>query len=427
VLCGKWQIGRLLGVGGMSTVYEAVHRNGRRVAIKILHPELSSNTRSRQRFLREGYIANRVGHPGAVTILDDGVADDGTVFLVLELLRGQTLGDRLRRSGALPASEVLACTDRVLDILASAHEHGIIHRDVKPDNLFLTHDRTLKLLDFGIASVRELSIAGIEPTGAGAALGTPAFMAPEQAMGCRDPIDHRADLWALGATMLTLLTGRHIDATGERPLGAPSDVELPGAVSPHLDVALAKIIDVALQFDRSRRWADARCMQRALRRCGLPELELPSPSLPTDSGVPDVTGGQTLTPPTESLVQGAEGAVSSGKVSSRSHRTLSAGIAIGVLVGVIVLPVTRSRQSVPAVALPEVSRLLDVSPPSLAQPVASPVIVPLPAWNQSTETVGAIAREARRRRDAGRGKGPASVKRAHPVSLTSDEILDRRE
>src|SRR5260221_3817473 len=223
VLCEKWQIGRLLGVGGMSTVYEAVHRNGRRVAVKILHPELCLSERARQRFLREGYIANRVGHPGAVTILDDGVADDGTVFLVLELLHGQTLGDRLRRMGQLPSGEVLACADRVLDVLAAAHGHGIVHRDIKPENLFLTYERTLKVLDFGIASVRELSAAGFEATRSGAALGTPAFMAPEQADGRGAPLDHRADLWALGATMFTLLTGRHVqNAGGEAgPPGAP--------------------------------------------------------------------------------------------------------------------------------------------------------------------------------------------------------------
>src|SRR5687767_11104726 len=131
LLCNKWRLARILGCGGMSVVYQAVHRNGKQVAIKVLHPELAVRSSTRRRFLREGYIANRVGHPGAVSVLDDGVDDDGTVFLVMELLEGETVGAQLKRLPALHTHEqVLAVADCVLEVLSAAHEAGVVHRDV---------------------------------------------------------------------------------------------------------------------------------------------------------------------------------------------------------------------------------------------------------------------------------------------------------
>ncbi len=158
-LKGKWRLDQLLGVGGMAAVYAATHRNNKRVAIKVLHPELSFNAAVRQRFQREGYVANMVQHPGAVSVDDDDLGEDGCAFLVMELLDGETLEARWERKGKrLPTTEVLAFTDRVLDTLAAAaHARGVVHRDLKPENLFFTRDAQMKVLDFGIARVRELS------------------------------------------------------------------------------------------------------------------------------------------------------------------------------------------------------------------------------------------------------------------------------
>jgi serine/threonine-protein kinase len=270
LLCDKWRVRRVLGLGGMSTVYEAVHRNGNRVAIKVLHPELSHCPRTRRRFLREGYVANRVGHPGAVAVVDDVVTAEGLVFLVMELLEGESLGARLRRLATpLPPREVLAITDCALDVLACAHARGIVHRDIKPDNMFITHGGSLKVLDFGIARVRDLIDLGADVTGSGSLLGTPAFMAPEQARSTLGDVDPRTDLWALGATMFTLLTGRHVHqgpsshdvliAAGTEPADSI------GIVSPNLDPHLVEVVDRALRFDKQQRWADARSMQRALK------------------------------------------------------------------------------------------------------------------------------------------------------------------
>src|SRR5258708_36403963 len=139
-LRGKYTIDKVLGVGGMAAVYRAVHRNGHRVALKMLHASISSNADLRGRFLREGYVANTVDHPGAVRVTDDDVAEDGSVFLVMELLEGHTVEAwAASRPGArLTPGEVLGVADQLLETLEAAHAKGIVHRDLKPENLFLT-------------------------------------------------------------------------------------------------------------------------------------------------------------------------------------------------------------------------------------------------------------------------------------------------
>ena len=189
----KYTLGRLIGSGGMATVYEATHRNGHRVAIKILHADVSASEDLRARFLREGYVANKVEHPGAVRVLDDDTAEDGSVFLVMDLLEGETLDARTKRfGGRLPALDVCTLAYEVLDVLAAAHDKGVVHRDVKPENLFLTVDGVLKVLDFGMARVL-LEPAEGTATRAGMMIGTPAFMAPEQALGQSARVDGRTD------------------------------------------------------------------------------------------------------------------------------------------------------------------------------------------------------------------------------------------
>ncbi len=209
VLRDKWRLDALLGVGGMAAVYAATHtNNGRRGAIKLLHPELAVNTEVRSRFLREGYAANKVEHPGTVAVLDDDVTEDGAVYLVMELLEGETLEARRDVTGVLEPAFVLPIIDKILDVLVAAHPKGIIHRDLKPDNIFLGSDGAVKVLDFGIARVREASGTGRQTMANAGPMGTPAFMPPEQARGRWSEVGPRSDLWSLGATMFTLFTGR---------------------------------------------------------------------------------------------------------------------------------------------------------------------------------------------------------------------------
>jgi serine/threonine-protein kinase len=269
-LLGKWTLDRLIDVGGMGAVYEATHRNGNQVAIKILHPELSSDTETRTRFLREGYVANKIGHPGAVSVLDDDTAEDGSVFLVMELLVGESLERRVARNGnRIDSATLLAIIDPVLDVLAAAHAHGIIHRDIKPANIFITRDGQAKILDFGLAHVRERTF-NARLTRTGMVMGTSTYMPPEQARAQWKMVDARSDIWAVGATMFRALTGRHVHHHAvtqiERMLAAMSQrAPLLKAVDPSIPGGVALLIDRALAFQRRDRWADARSMQKALR------------------------------------------------------------------------------------------------------------------------------------------------------------------
>ncbi|HEX4516664.1 MAG TPA: serine/threonine-protein kinase, partial [Polyangiaceae bacterium] len=256
VLRGKYRLDRVIGIGGMATVYAATHRNKKKVAIKMLHPELSVRENIRTRFLREGYVANTVDHPGAVSVLDDDVAEDGSAFLVMELLTGQAVDEMAAAEGGkLPIGVVVAIADALLDVLASAHDKGIVHRDLKPANLFVTSDGRLEVLDFGIARLHDEQ--AVEATAAGSMLGTPAFMAPEQALAESTRIDAQTDLWAVGATMFALLTGDYVhEGTNASQLlvaAATKKARPVASVAKDVPAPIASVIDEALAFDKPER------------------------------------------------------------------------------------------------------------------------------------------------------------------------------
>jgi eukaryotic-like serine/threonine-protein kinase len=282
-LNGKYQLDALLGVGGMAAVYAATHRNGNRVAIKLLHPELTLSADVLARFIREGYAANRVGHPGAVRVLDDDRAEDGTAFLVMELLEGETL-DVIQdsRGMRIAVADLMPWMDQLLDVLAAAHAKEIVHRDIKPENLFLTHGGTLKVLDFGIARMKSAPTASVTRTGN--QFGTPPFMSPEQALGRMKEIDARSDLYAVGATMFCLLTGEDVhpaeSANEMLVLAATRPARALSSILQDAPQPLCLVVDKALAFDREARWQDARSMQAALRKAHVEVFGEPLPALP---------------------------------------------------------------------------------------------------------------------------------------------------
>jgi serine/threonine-protein kinase len=292
----KWHLDSLLGLGGMAAVYAATHRNGGRAAVKVLHPELSINALARQRFLWEGHVANAVGHPGAVHVIDDDMAEDGALFLVTELLEGETLeGRRLRLGGRIAERDVLLALDQVLDVLEVAHARGVVHRDLKPENLFLTRGGQIKVLDFGIARLRELSAAS-RLTQVGDSMGTPAYMAPEHARGLWDEVDERSDIWACGASMFHMLSGSVVHdgrTVNEQLLEAMTKPAAPiASAAPQVSASVAAVVDRALAFEKQARWPDAHSMREALRQayreaCGAP-IEAAAP-LTIDGGAPDCT------------------------------------------------------------------------------------------------------------------------------------------
>jgi serine/threonine-protein kinase len=291
VLRDKWRIDARIARGGMGTVFAATHRkNGSTAAIKILHPQFSSDADTRSRFLQEGYAANQVGHPGVVRILDDDVTEEGLAYLVMELLEGELLEQRrIRKGGKLPLVEVYEVVDQLLDVLAAAHAKGIVHRDVKPDNLFLTTNGKLKVLDFGFAQMK--SSYRTEQTATGFLIGTPGFMAPEQAVGERRRIDGQTDVWAVGATMFVLLTGQPVhpgESAAEMLVAAANfPVRSITTLEPHLPTKLSAVIDRALAFTKDDRWPDARSLQAALR--AVPGRQ--EPKEPIRRSIADVEGG----------------------------------------------------------------------------------------------------------------------------------------
>jgi len=267
---GKYRLTRVIGVGGMAVVYRAAHRNGTDFAVKMLHPELSMSAEVRTRFLREGYLANKVKHPGAVWAIDDDVAEDGTAFIVMELLEGDSVEGLAEASGGrLSLEAITAIMLQALEVLEAAHEQQIVHRDLKPGNLFVTTAGAVKVLDFGIARLRDLTATQV--TRSGISMGTPAFMAPEQALGKSKEADGRTDLWALGATMFTLASGEIVHpaenaqqvmiGTATRPARSLRSVTAPPSPAAG---DIIDVVDRALAFRAEDRWESAGAMKAAL-------------------------------------------------------------------------------------------------------------------------------------------------------------------
>ena len=409
VLRGKWKIERLLGIGGMAAVYAGTHRNGKRGAIKVLHRELAVDPDAKSRFLHEGWVANRLDHPSAVSVLDDDVAEDGSVFLVMELLEGRSVDTvASERPGyRLAPAEALNIVDQLLDVLAAAHEKGIVHRDLKPENLFLTPGGVVKVLDFGIARVREAGqktesagAQGGDPRSAhatqlGNAMGTPAFMPPEQALGNWDQVDARSDLWAAGATLFTLLTGRQVHEApniNQLMLAAMTRPAPPiRRVMPELPEAIGAVVDRALAFEQGRRWQSAREMQRAIRDVGR--------TLPGFTDAPGYASGPSGAPG-ETPVSGSASPSLLGAtllrdstVRPRSNaRRIGAGIAAVVVVGSLVafVALRGAPQSSPASGAASTAA---ARPPG-EEPVVTPAVTaepsaPTTAVNTPADSSGA--------------------------------------
>ena len=208
---GPYRIVAKIGEGGMGAVYVAEHTLiQRKAAIKIVRPVLASRKDLVERFLTEARATAAVNDPGIVQVYDFGVHSDGSVYLAMELLDGETLAKRLVTGGALELVEALRITRQVAGALAATHKRGIVHRDLKPENLFLVRDRDVaggirtKILDFGIAKLVESDRNQL--TLPGAVIGTPAYMSPEQCSG-EGNVDHRTDVYALGCVLFHMLVG----------------------------------------------------------------------------------------------------------------------------------------------------------------------------------------------------------------------------
>ncbi|MBI2897043.1 MAG: serine/threonine protein kinase [Deltaproteobacteria bacterium] len=262
MLDGKyWIVGRL-GTGGMGTVYDGWNLAiGRRVAIKLLHPDQALTHDAIERFEQEAQAAARIGHPNVVDVLDMGRDRDGARYMVMERLEGECLFDRLVEAGPLPTADAVAIVVQVLSGLEAAHEVGIIHRDLKPENVFLaTTARSrdvVKILDFGVAKFPAKRIDGRCPSD-GEVVGTPVYMSPEQASG--GPVDGRTDLYAAGVLLYELLSTRlPFEGDGPKLLTAiatrdPVPID---RVAPWLPPEIASVVARAMAPDPAARFQTA--------------------------------------------------------------------------------------------------------------------------------------------------------------------------
>jgi serine/threonine protein kinase len=212
VLGGSYRLVRKIADGGMGTVYEArLLRLDRRCAVKVMSRELASSSEALTRFHREANVSSQLNHPHIVQVTDFGSAASGEPFMVMEYLEGEDLARRLRKAGRLPAPAVAAIVKQTASALAATHARGIVHRDLKPANIFLVDLATdegdtdfVKVVDFGISKIKGTAL---RLTRASVLMGTPGYMAPEQAMGKVDHIDGRTDQWALACIAWEMLTG----------------------------------------------------------------------------------------------------------------------------------------------------------------------------------------------------------------------------
>lgn len=292
-LHGKWHLDSLIAVGGMGAVYEATHRNGMRGAVKVLDPLLGRSTELRGRFLREGKLANLVRHEGVVQVLDDDETEDGNAYLVMELLHGSTLETlSARTAGKLQVVKVVEYGLQVLETLEVAAASGVVHRDIKPDNLFLTNEGVVKVLDFGIAGML-VQDGSKRVTRSGESFGTPAFMSPEQARGRWELVDHQSDLYSLGATLFTLLTGQivYAHAGTAAELLVLAIIEDPRSLRlliPDAPEPLVRAVDGALKRNKSERWLDAAEMRASLEEAHAALTGAPATVARIDSTLPPV-------------------------------------------------------------------------------------------------------------------------------------------
>jgi serine/threonine protein kinase len=271
VLSRRWRLVQKLGGGGIGEVYVAEPLSGAaRVAVKLLRSDFLADAPVLARFTEEGHAAVRLVHPNIVRVLECATAEDGLPYVVMELLEGVRLGAYTQKGGRVPTGQAVAIMQGVLSGLSAARTHGVIHRDLKPDNVFLMRHRSgsfvVKVLDFGIAKVMDAAGGMGSRARTGMLLGTPAYMSPEQASGAGD-VDERADVWSAGVMLYEMLTG-HVAfpaPTEYARLSAVLSIE-PEPLD-RLDPALkplAPIVARALKKNRSERFASALEMARAL-------------------------------------------------------------------------------------------------------------------------------------------------------------------
>jgi serine/threonine-protein kinase len=435
---GNYRVLSLLGEGGMGAVYLAEHPGiGRRVAVKVLHKQFSGDEQLLGRLLNEARAANAIRHPNIIEILDSGMRDDGTPYLVMELLEGESLGGRLRRAGPMPIGDAIAFTLQTASALGAAHKKGIVHRDLKPDNLFIVGlsadesarveadgpNERMKVLDFGIAKLQMPQPGDSVKTRTGTLMGTPIYMSPEQCRGTKT-VDHRSDVYSLGIIVWEMLVGQPpfmSEGFGEL-VNMHLNVPPPSAraqrpeISEQLDGVLLKM----LAKNPEDRYADMASLTAALRLSAGPPFSV-NRSSPDLANAPTRLAPATTETPRPAKAQvttfrtGMGEVVDATAVMPRRRGKLIAGaVALVVLGGGVFLLTGGDDKPKPVAAAPAPAPAAKPTPPPPAPtPVAKPKPAPAPAEvtvRLASEPAGVSVVDAAG--GASLGTTPFSLKRA---------------
>jgi hypothetical protein len=362
----------------MGSVYLAEHPGiGRRVAVKVLHKNYTRDEHLLARFLNEARAANAIRHPNIIEILDSGMLADGTPFLVMELLEGESLGTRLRQNGALAIPVAVDLAYQTASALGAAHAKGIVHRDLKPDNLFVipdVHDpkrERIKVLDFGIAKLQQGSVADSVKTRTGTLMGTPIYMSPEQCRGTRS-VDHRSDIYSLGVIFYEMLVGQPpfvSEGFGDL-VNMHLNVSPVSARSKRLEIPLAldALVMKMLSKNPEDRFPEMGAFQTALKSSGSHTI-VSSPDLARAHGKPQATQTSPMRDTTFST-----------GVGERVDTPAGGGVAKKVALGVVALAAIGGGmfwwQNGQSSGKTEGKGAVTTAPP---QPLPAPSMIPPPA------------------------------------------------
>lgn len=444
IIAERYHVVARLGAGGMGQVYLAEHvRMGRKSAVKVMNPSLARDADAISRFNREAANASRISHPNVASIYDFGETTDGLIYLAMEFVEGESLTALIERQGTLPPARAAAIVRQTGDALAAAHELGMVHRDLKPDNIMIARGREgtdlVKVVDFGIAKAAGTDAQKVTRTGL--IVGTPEYMSPEQLSG--DPLDARSDVYSLGLVAFTMLTGAPpfpsdtaqesmIMRLTERPRSLAEmrpDIAWPAQVQ--------QVMDRALQRDANSRYASAAEFGRDLERALLAMAQ---------DGVNDGATRPLATPlpqarvapeSAETTIVPADAPVGSPARRSRRAPAVAAAGLLAVLTAGAALTMARDgnrRDAVPeplaGVDTPSVDSMPAASAISSADPVpddavAAPVVASRPAApartvsDTDTPATGGAARE-RRDRTAEARRIVAVARRTVEANLAAD-------
>ena len=453
VLSERYRIVRKIGEGGMGAVYQAEHALiEKKIALKILFQDLTRRPDLIARFLQEAKSASRIGHENVIDISDFGQSPEGLVFIAMEYLDGQDLGKLLKQTGAMDWERARPILMQIVKGLRAAHVNGIIHRDMKPENIYVIQREGrrdfIKVLDFGIAKIINADeMGGPALTQTGMIFGTPEYMSPEQAQG--SPPDHRVDIYAVGCIMYHMLTG-HVPFTADNFMGILTKHLLEAPVPPRKrrpDLEIMPDVEAiclkAMEKDRDKRFADMDAFYRALGAAGgfafEPSAVFVAPRVPKASlKYPTLAAANAAARESRTAIASSSGAgtfederpvrlddAAGGKRSSAKIALVVAGLALGI--GGVVFALKPSSTATPPVAAkPAVATPAAVAAPPAAVPsptLAAPApVAPTPAETPKPATATTPASDApkpsrsRRRRAAeDEEPKPDPLHRAIPV------------